>query len=42
MTKNWVIGNDISDENYLRMYEETESVSLTNSKFPSTTQNDNN
>ncbi|NML70805.1 hypothetical protein HHL23_13515 [Chryseobacterium sp. RP-3-3] len=42
ITSNWVIGKDISDEDYLRMYQEKESVLLTDSKFPITNQNDNN
>lgn len=34
ITANWVIGKKISDEDYLGMYKETESIILTDSKFP--------
>lgn len=34
ITANWVIGEKISNKDYLRMYEETETVILTDSKFP--------
>lgn len=34
ITANWIIGEKISDEDYIRMYQETESVLLTDCQFP--------
>ncbi|AZI39974.1 hypothetical protein HZR02_10175 [Elizabethkingia anophelis] len=39
LTTNWVIGKNISDADYLRMYEEKERVLLTDCKFSMDTEN---
>lgn len=34
ITANWVVGTKISNEDYLRMYQESETIILTDCKFP--------